>query len=97
MTVAEGLNGVKALVVETLCLERRLVEAILNVASLAKARGKSGADEFLLEETSRYSHSEFCFFISLRVEVLLLLLSGGSENRWWFSIGTLWRSRGRPL
>ena len=74
MTVAEGLNGVRALVVETLCLERRLVEAILNVASLAKARGKSGADEFLLEETSRYSHSESCFLLSLRVEVFLLLL-----------------------
>ena len=82
MTVVEGLNGVRAPVVETSCLERRLVEAILSATSLAEAREKSRADEFLLEETFRYSHSKSCFFLSLRVEVLLFLLLsvGGGEE-----------------
>ncbi|RVX07211.1 hypothetical protein CK203_022619 [Vitis vinifera] len=53
MTVAGGLNGVRASVVETSCLERRFLEVILGAASLAEARGKSGADESLLEEASR--------------------------------------------
>ena len=65
MTVAGGLNGVRASVVETSCLERRFLEVILGAASLAKARGKSGADESLLEEASRYSLSEPSSFLSL--------------------------------
>ena len=65
MNVIGGLNGVRAPVVETLCLERRLVEVILGVAPLAEARGKFGPNESLLEEASKYSHSETCSFLSL--------------------------------
>lgn len=65
MFVAGGLNEVRAPVVKTSCLERRLVEEILGVAVLAKARRKFGVDESLSDEVSVYSHSESCYFLSL--------------------------------
>ncbi|RVW33394.1 Protein TIC 22, chloroplastic [Vitis vinifera] len=45
-----SLNEVRAPVVKTSCLERRLVEEILGVAVLAKARRKFGVDESLSDE-----------------------------------------------
>lgn len=55
MAAVRGLNGARAPEVESLCLERRLVEVILGAALLAEVSGKSRADESLLEESSRYS------------------------------------------
>lgn len=50
---------------------------VFGVAPLVEARGKSGADESLLEEASRYSHSETCSFPSL---LLLFVPGGGGEK-----------------
>ena len=58
----EGLKRVKAPV--SSCVEPRLVEAIVGVASLVAVRGKIGVDEALLEEASRYPHFETCSFLS---------------------------------
>ncbi|RVW46812.1 hypothetical protein CK203_075677 [Vitis vinifera] len=58
----EGLKRVKAPV--SSCVEPRLVEAIVGVASLVAVREKNGADEALLKEAFRYPHSETCSFLS---------------------------------
>ena len=61
-------------------MERRLIEAILSVVSLAKEREKFRAYEFLLEKASRYSHSETCSFLSLEGQGSSFSFYGGKKE-----------------
>lgn len=59
-----GFMKVRALVIQSSCEESRLVEAIVGAALWAEEGGKTGADEALLEEVSRYSLPENCSLLS---------------------------------
>ena len=58
----EGLKRVRAPI--SSCVESRLVEAIVGAMPLVVVKEKNGANEALLEEASRYPHSETFSFLS---------------------------------
>ncbi|RVX05355.1 hypothetical protein CK203_013653 [Vitis vinifera] len=54
----------RAPAIQSSCEESRLIEAIVGAALWAEGGGKTGADEALLEEVSRYSLPENCSLLS---------------------------------
>ena len=61
----------RAPAIQSSCEESRLIEAIIGAALWAEGGGKTGADEALLEEVSRYSLPENRSLLSFRDRGLL--------------------------
>ncbi|RVX21573.1 hypothetical protein CK203_002338 [Vitis vinifera] len=60
----DGFMKARAPAIQSSCEESRLIEAIVGAALWAEGGGKTGADEALLEEVSRYSLPENCSLLS---------------------------------
>ena len=60
----DGFMKARAPAFQSLCEELRLIEAIAGAALWTEGGGKTGADEALLEEVSRYSLPENCSLLS---------------------------------